>query len=205
MSCFRRMLVQPHNQGRKAHNLQGLPVDKPKLYLLPEVQMAPPALYILHLCDGTMRQNLSWKAPACSMVREDLQVPEMRLAAEEGKAEHTWAGWWGVDRTNSRYPEGEIWMQGVGTEDVMSLDPCIQTQTYTGPFNAYMNIADSFTCILSHTFWRRIFSAFQIQMLWEWYKMLKSCNKMHYHQKMLLAKPHGKHNSILASETAEKL
>lgn len=50
-------------------------------------------------------------------------VPKVRLAAKEGKQRHIWVGWWDVDKTSRRHPEGRIQMQGAGTEDTVSLDP----------------------------------------------------------------------------------
>lgn len=49
------------------------------------------------------------------------------------KQRHTWVGWWDVDKANGRYPEGRLWMQGVGSEDSELRPPHTNTDIYRDP------------------------------------------------------------------------
>lgn len=65
LPCFQSVLVKAHIQRRKAHNLQGMPAEQTQAVSQQRCKRGPSSpVYPTCLWDGTVGQNLSWKALA---------------------------------------------------------------------------------------------------------------------------------------------
>lgn len=153
-------------KGEKPTTVRGMPVEKLKLSHSRGANVGPPVhvTYMTLWWHRVTKTFLKGSSITVVIIRGSYKCLTSDCQPRRRKQRQTWVGWQAVDRANSRHPEGNVWMQGVLSEDIVSSDhppPHTNTDIYRGLLTLrWMYPAGSFVHNLSHTLWRRISAAF---------------------------------------------